>query len=445
MLEELSFVKNGEFHHSMRSPMNLLRKLFLSGAGVLLISAASLFSISCKNASDKPVIIWTSCPEFASYVEVFNASQNKIKAVVVYKEQPARTLPSGKNEEPPDIVIGPWLKNAATRKFFTPVDYLFSEQQINKAIFYPQLIDYGNISEKQYLLPVNFNLPAVIFDSKKDSIIQSKQLISLDDIRTIAGNFNAKNKSNTYTAMGFGPSWNKDFLYLIAKFEGTSFREKATSFSYNEKKMASAVNYIRNWTATQNIDTSSEQNFQFKYLYMPEYKQVTSGRCLFGYMTSNDFFALSEEHQSGISLRWIAKNDKVPVEDGIITMGLYKEARNVGKAEAFMSWFFKESTQETLLKHTADMKLDNTSFGITGGFSSIRSVNEKIYPQYYRQLVGNIPSSDFITTPNILPYRWPSLKERIILPYLSESTNTNTTTPIRTLEDRIAEWNKQYF
>jgi ABC-type glycerol-3-phosphate transport system substrate-binding protein len=428
--------------------VKLNAKSFCSTTAALFVAATLLCSAaftSCKSASDKPVIIWTSCPQFASYVELFNASQNKAKAVVVYKEQPARSLPPAKDEEPPDIVIGPWLKNSNTRKYFTPVDYLFSDQQINKSIFYPQLIEYGDINEKQYLLPVNFNLPAMIFDSKNERLMPRDHLISMDEIKTVAGNFNDKNKSDTYTSMGFGPSWEKDFLYLAAKLNGTTFREKGSSFSYEQKGLLTTVTYVREWTKARNTDTASEQNFQFKYLYMPEYKQISSGRCLFAYMTSNELFSLSNEQQSGISFRWIEQDGKVPVEDELITMGLYKGARNVTAAETFMSWFMKESTQEALLKHTADMKLDDISFGITGGFSSIRSVNEKVYPMYYRQLLGNLPSAEYLTTPSILPYRWPSLKARVIIPYLTDSTNTSSNVAVRSLEDRIAEWSKQYF
>lgn len=421
------------------------RTAFFTGA--VLVLAAAVFSLtSCGNSYEKPIIIWTNCADFASYVELFNVSQDKVKAVVVYKEQPARSLPPTKDEQTPDIIIGPWLKNTTTRKFFTPVDYLFSEQKINKSLFYPQLIEYGNINDKQYLIPVSFNLPAMVFSSKNEPLVSSdSHLITLDDIKMIAGNFNEKNKSDTYTIMGYGPSWDSEFLYLTAKLKGASFRERGSSFSWDSKAMLATVTYLKEWTTSRNTDTTSEQNFQFKYLYMPEYKQISTGKCLFAYMTSNDLFSLTNEQQSGLSFRWIEQDKKVPVEDEIITMGLYKNSRNSSAAEIFLAWFNKESTQEALLKRTANMKLDNKTFGIAGGFSSLRNVNAKTYPSYYRQLLSNIPSEDFLTTPNILPYRWPSLKKAVIIPYLSESTNTSATATPHTLEDRIAEWSKQYF
>ena len=433
-----------------RSEAPLLRwgaliSVFKFHAAVALCLGLPLLLTSCTGSTNRPVIIWTSSPELASYVELFNASQEKAKAVVVYKEHTARSLPPARDEVPPDIVIGPWLKNSNTRKLFTPLDYLFNNQYIYRALFYPQLIDYGAISEKQYLLPLSFNLPVIVYNIKNESFITNDQALTLDAIKISAGNFNVKNKNDVYTAMGFAPSWNKDFLYVASKLFGASYREKGTSFSWNEKAMFSAVTYLHDWTMAQNTDTAAEQNFQFKYLYMPAYKQVSDGRCLFAYMTSDVLFTLTEEQAQGLSFRWIYERERIPVEDAVITLGLYKHSRNVKQAEVFINWFFKEDTQTALLERTAAMKLDTRTFGIAGGFSALRNVSEKVYPVYYRQLLGNLPAAEFLTMPNILPYHWPSLQEQVIIPYLQESTSTINEGQSQTLEERITEWNKQYF
>ena len=91
------------------------------------------------------------------------------------------------------------------------------------------------------------------------------------------------------------------------------------------------------------------------------------------------------------------------------------------------------------------MKLDSVNFGIAGGFSSLHDVNEKYYPAFYRQLLGNMPPEEYLTLPNILPYRWESLKANVILPYLLDSTNTNGSKNNSTLEERITEWTKQFY
>ena len=123
----------------------------------------------------------------------------------------------------------------------------------------------------------------------------------------------------------------------------------------------------------------------------------------------------------------------------------YKNAKNVSGAEKFIGWFCKEDTQRELILRTESLKLDTINFGIAGGFSAIKSVNEKIYPSHYRQLLGNLPGEDYLVMPKILPYRWENIKQRVIIPYLTESTNTNSEKTVTPLEERISEWTKQYY
>jgi hypothetical protein len=413
---------------------------------ILSTALCSVLLASCSLKQKKPLIIWTNIAEFASYAESFNAQHDNQKAVVIYKEYPAHSLPPAKNELTPDIVVGSWLKNTSTRKYFLPLDYLFSDSIVHRTDIYQQLNEYGNIMNKQYLIPISFNVPAIVYSSKNEELINStKQTLSLDEIRSLAGSYNEKNDKDSYINMGYGPSWDSDFMYFVAKTKGTDFREKGTSFSWNQKAMISAISYMREWSASRNIDTTTEQSFQFKYLYMPKARQLTSQRCLFSYMTSDSLFTLTNEQLGELNFKWIANDDKIIVEDSIITMGLYKKSKNVKDAETFISWFMTSKTQEKLLERTASMHLDSQHFGIAGGFSSIKDVNENIYPSYYQQLLGKIPDGSLLSTPNILPYNWPLLKEKVVHPYIKDSINTNSTLKVKTLEERILEWNKQYF
>ncbi len=413
---------------------------------ILGLVFCSVLMASCSPKTKKPLIIWTNIADFASYAESFNAQYDSQKAVVIYKEYPAHSLPPAKDEQTPDIVVGSWLKNTSTRKYFLPLDYLFSDSIVHRTDIYQQLNDYGNIMNRQYLIPISFNVPAAVYSSKNEDIVDSvKQTLSLDEIRSFAGSYNKKNKAESYTNMGYGPSWDSEFMYFLAKTKGADFREKGTSFSWDQKAMITAISYMREWSTSRNTDTTTEQSFQFKYLYMPKARQLASQRCLFSYMTSDSLFTLRDEQLSSLNFKWIANNEKIIVEDSIITMGIYKKSKNLKVAEAFISWFMTSKTQEKLLERTASMHLDSRHFGIAGGFSSIKDVNENIYPLYYSQLLGKIPDGSLLTTPNILPYNWPLLKEKVVYPYLKDSINTNSTSKVKTLEERILEWNKQYF
>ncbi len=403
----------------------------------------SLTFVSCKNSRTNPVIIWTNNVEFASYVELFNAKHKDTKAVVVYKESPASSLPPAKDELAPDLVVGPWLKNSKTRKNFTPMDYLLGEQGISRSSYYNQVINYGIINEKQYLLPVSFNLPLIIYGTRNENLITTTHLISIDQMKTMAKAFNAQGSDGSFTKMGYAPSWDSDFIYEVTKLKNVSYREKGASFSWNAEEMKNTLESLKAWTTDCNADTSSEQNFQFKYLYMPKYKQVATGRCLFAYTTSDEFFKLTEMQSQGISFRWLEENMKIPVEDSIVTMGLYKKSRNTKKAEEFIGWFAREDTQRELLERTQLLKLDTITFGIAGGFSAIKSVNEKIYPLYYRSLLANLPTESYLTMPNILPPRWMNLKQRVVIPFISDGINTAEKESMG-LEERISDWTKQY-
>ena len=416
----------------------ILKTLFLAGLCLITLS-------SCSSRKDDPLVIWTNNKEFAIYIEHYNATHSNSKAILVYKEEPSRSLPPAKDEPTPDLVIGSWLKNSTTRKYFSPLDYLFQENGLNRSIFYEQIIDYGVINEKQYIIPISFNTPMIAYDARQDGNLPAKKTINLEQIKQAAISFNTLDKSQNYTAMGFAPSWDADFLYFVSKVMGASYREKGTNFSWNEDAMANTAAYLKKWTQDANRDTTTEQNFNFKYLPMPEYKQVMSGRCLFAYMTSQDFFTLLPSQSQPLGFKWIEQNGSLAIEDSIISVGLYKHAKHTKQAEQFLSWFFTEQTQIELLDLQEEMKLDTRIFGIASGFSSIAQVNEKSYTSHYPQLLGALPDAKTLTLPNILPYRWQSLKEQVIIPYLEESINTDSTKTPATLEDRIADWSKQFF
>ena len=170
--------------------MNLENKKFLAVIAALI----SLLLASCKNSGSKPLIIWTDNAEIVSYVELFNATHENISAFAVYKDEAARSLPPAKDELTPDLVVGSWLKNSATRKYFQPLDYLFQEKSLNRTLFYKQLLEYGQINDKQYLIPISFNLPAMIFSKKNEGFVESEHFLNLEQIRTFSTAFNKKNK-----------------------------------------------------------------------------------------------------------------------------------------------------------------------------------------------------------------------------------------------------------
>lgn len=395
----------------------------------------------CARENDGITVIWTDQSEFAAYAEIFNESQSRFKVSVEYKENPAEALIDGHNL--PDIVVGPWLKGERTRSRLVPVDYLFNELRINSKQFYQPLIDLGNVHGRQYLLPVSFNLTALIFSPENKILPGNDSLVSLEQVRELSGEFNLKQKG-AYAKMGFSPRWNREFLYIIAKLYDAGFEENDPLFKWDQTSLKEAVAFIRDWSANVNTSTSAEDDFEFKYLYDPPYKLVTGGRNLFSYITSGELLVLPHEKIQNLDFRWIARDGMTPVKDSIVYMGICRNARHLDGAEAFLSWFFSERTQKTLLDKSRTMRIMDRSFGISGGFSAIVAVNEKSFPLYYPSLLGHLPPTRSLAVPYILPNNWETLKNEIVIPYLTAAVETDgeKESEVESLEERIADWKK---
>ena len=90
------------------------------------------------------------------------------------------------------------------------------------------------------------------------------------------------------------------------------------------------------------------------------------------------------------------------------------------------------------------MNLGVKTFGICNGFSSLKTVNEELFPTYYKNLLGNLPTEELLQAPEPIPLRWLSIKERVVLPYLSEKSKTDIPSNLKSVEERMNDWYKQF-
>ena len=411
-----------------------------------LVFFASIFLFGCKeNNQDKRLVIWTDCPEFSQYIELFNKTHKDNSAILVYKENPALSLPAQKDEVVPDIIIGSWLRNGNTTKYFKQLDSIFDRKSINDTDFYPQLLESGKIRKTQYLLPVSFNLPAIIFSTKNSDLISEHYTLTLEQIRESASGYNVKNKDGVYSRIGFTPLSNENFLYLTTKLHKVDIRDGKNQLEWNEENLQKNIEYMREWVRTDNTSAQVEEEFAYKYLFMPYYRQVTSDRTLFAYTTSDVLFKAMNNQDLQVDYRWICEDNVIPIEDSYTMLGIYKKAKNLVGATEFITWFFQAQNQKQILDRKEALNLNTDLFGIVGGFSSIRDVNEHILPVYYTQLLSNLPPAQMLEVPQKLPVRWDSMKSSVIDVYLKQSVveeDKNNVTPIRSLE---AEWRKKVF
>jgi ABC-type glycerol-3-phosphate transport system substrate-binding protein len=402
-----------------------------------VLTAFFMVLASCGSWRSDTAVLWTDRPEFVFYAEYFNASQDRYKVEALYFESPARKL-TGSGEFP-DIMAAEWLKSASTRVLFSPLDRIFDDKEgISKSFFYPRLLSLGNIDGKQYLLPVAFNIPALVFAKNYGQSMSNPFTIEMEEIMEKGKAYNVET-NGVYTRMGFSPSWNDEFLFIIATLFNTGFRE-ASPIAWDPQALEKAMTWIQSWIAGANTSIQAEDDFAFKYLYEPAAKLVSSGRILFAYMDSSWFFTLPQERRTALDFRWIAEKESIPLDERTIYFGIHKKARARKAALAFTRWFFQTDTQRLLLESGKNKRLNETSFGISGGFSAMRTVTEQIFPQFYPSLLGHMPPESFLSPPNILPQNWMVIKERVILPYLRERIRQSNREEIRPLEKRISEW-----
>jgi putative lipoprotein len=406
----------------------------------IAVFVCSLLS-ACKNAEDSIAVIWTDRIEFISYCEAFNSAQSRYKITISYKENPADALMDA--SEQPDIVIGPWLRGDATRVKFSKLGGLLSQKKINPDIFYPLLFELGNSNGSQYLLPVSFNLPTIIFSASQKNIVKTNFTLSLEEMRELAAAYNKKNGSE-YTKMGFSPRWDTDFLYVTAQGLDVSFEETQNLFSWNDKMLQELITDTRRWSQEVNTSAAAEDEFKFKYLYDPPYTLITNGRCLFWYLPSDVLFSLNNERLKSLDYRWMNYNGKTPIQDEIIYAGICKKAKNTAAAQAFLLWFFNEESQKNLLARSQTDNMIAPSFGLAGGFSSLKNVTENIFPVYYPLLLKHLPQTDDFSAPHILPHNWLQLKREIIFPYLRDQTRMlSADEKLLSLNRRISDWYKK--
>jgi len=389
--------------------------------------------VSCND--NKTAQIWTDRPEFALYGELFNTEQNQYKVAVKYVEFPSMEI---NKQSSPDIIVASWLKNASTRLNFKSIDNFFGSKKLSRSIFYPQLLAIGRIDQKQYLLPVSFNIPALIFSKNREHYLSNQFTIDFDEIKKLSKEYNNINRG-VYTRMGFSPLWNDNFLLLTAILSGASFREEHP-LAWDSAVLERSMAFINNWTNEINTSTQAEDDFTFKYFFEPPERLVQGGRILFSYIESGDLFLLSEESKNLLDFRWVMEQNRILVTDDSVYLGIPKRVNSKKAAKAFILWFFKNENQRRILEYFKANRINENIFGICGGFSSLSLVTEQIYPLFYLELLGRMPPSEHFTHPNVLPANWFIIKERVVLPYLHDRARKEHAEEVYPLERRLADW-----
>lgn len=389
--------------------------------------------VSCKEKKSH-IVILTNRREIAPYVELFN-KENAEKAVLIYEKKL-----EGAACEKGDLLIGEYLERREMNKNYKSLDSLFDRAILREKDFYAPLLDAARENSRLFMLPVSFNLPLIMFSRENSAYIKEEYSLTIDELRKFAAAYDKIDSKGRGERLGFCPLSKAEFLYAAIKSGGVDFSLSNGNFVYNEEKLASSVRQLREWRNGK--PPSLESDFIYRYLAVNDAKQALSGRVLAVFTTSDKYFSLDEEELSNLDFRYLKVQAKIHAEEGCIMLAVAKKSRKKKVAEKFIAWFFNEKTQKELLLRHFQMKLDERDFGIAGGLSSLKKVNEDIMPSFYPDLLQNeLNEKDFdAKIPAVTD--WKTIKSKVILPFLTESVLDESDTKL--LCERYREFIRMY-
>jgi hypothetical protein len=371
----------------------------------------------CAVFHRRPLVLGTDRPELASFVEQFNALQQDLRVQLRYMSSPEEAL---RRNQGVDLLIGARLAGAGEARALEPLEDLFRAGRLARADFYAPLLAAGAPERRQVLLPLSFCLPAVVFLPYNLGETPPNLGIPLEYLRQSGGQYNQRVR-DALVREGFSPLWDPEFLLFAAELSGARFRLEPGGLGWNARALEDAVGYLRDWVRTTNGGVEAESAFAAKYLYLPPGRLLDEKRIQFYLLRSCDLMRALDEQKEEADFRWLAGPEKILVSDEILFAGVPRSSRRKSQAKAFLLWLFQGETQTRLLEISRRQRLG--VFGIAGGFSGLKSVNELVFPQYYPQLIGRIPPEELLYIPGPLPEAWPEIKSQALVPWLREAVS----------------------
>jgi hypothetical protein len=382
----------------------------------LLVVVAALGGCGVLPFRQNLVVLATDRPEMAAVVEYFNSLPSDYRVVLSYRPNPVQVLLERTRSA--DLVLGSYLNGAASRRNLEALDDLFRREQIRREDFYESLLAGGREDKRQILLPFSFNVPAVVFAPGEPLGDMPNLAVDLDYLKQKSGQFNQSVRSR-FVRVGYSPLWVPDFLFTVSSLFGVAFQEGAEgNLRWNSQALQAMQNSLSSWVVELNQGFEQDSAFARRYLYEPFPRLLDSRRILFYPTSSGELLDRLAEQDEEADFRWLRSAAGIPVTDDVLYFGIPRGTRNRRGARLFLAWIFQPETQRKLLEIKSDKRL--RGFGLAGGFSALRPVSERYYPEQYRQLLGRLPPAEMLLPPASLPSRWGELKPAVVVPWLVE-------------------------
>lgn len=389
---------------------------------VLLVCACAGLG-GCGLFRSRLVTLCTDRPEMAAYVELFNGLSPELQVMLCYHPDPAARVASRSIEA--DVVIGTGLNGLSAKRNLYPLDRLFGEEGLLREDFYAGLLDPGLHDRRQVTLPLSFRLPAVVFLTSTFRDDLPNLAVTLDYLRESGGAFNQIVRDR-HVRMGFSPLWDDRFLYHALRLGGARFRESEEGgVRWDEAGLRAGISFLRSWVEDVNGGFLSSAEFTRKYLYEPMSRLTDEKRILF-YLSDGGRLREALEAQSDLAdFRWLRGERGLLVDESVVSLAIPRSARNKWGAKIFVDWLLDEATQKRLLEVNQSKRL--STFGLAGGFSSLRRVTEGDFPQFYPLFIGRIPPAELLDFPEALPAAWETMKGEAVVPWARDFLGSGAT------------------
>ena len=371
---------------------------------LLLILVLPLLAGCPFEKADQRIVLWTDRSEFAAYAQAFNSSQEDYKVEVVYKASPAGEL-TKKNPGRWDVAVGPFLNAPEISEILMPLEPLFSDGTLDKSQFYQSALEKGGRNSHQMLLPVSFNIPAFMFQAGSIKPEFDSFALSADSFDQICLDFNKAKSRHAKSA--FSPLWNPESAFFFALL--------SEGLSAEHQNIEAGRNQVHQMIESLCGSAKEELRFREKYLYKNSLELLDSGHILFWYSDVGHFYSLPAERRRTLDFRCYQNHSgKIAVCEDMLWLGIPKKGGNLKGAVAFIKWMMDPQVQQNLILNARTM--DIRSFGLAGGFSSIKKVNTESLPKLYPFINGSIPREELIMFPAPCQPDWYAVKKDTVIP-----------------------------
>lgn len=403
---------------------------------IVLFASVILTALACTPSGNEPVTLWTSEPELTDYLTWYNANVDGPPVEVRAIDRGSGYRRLRESDTPPDLIVDRNLVKVDAPERYRSLNTIVEGR---RDAFYTPILRAGASRDTQYLLPLSFDVPAVMFAGAWSPPQDDRLSIEIETLIEAAREWNSESGGRP-VRMGYSPLWQQEFLHAALDMYGARFRSGPETLPLWSREAIDVLKGdFQSWSEENNEGPAVEDDFRSRYLVAPGNRAVQSGEAGFWFTTAARYYSLPDAETAGLDVRWLSRNGVISVGDRVLWAAIPSRASNREGAEAVLRWLSDEHAQGTMIR--AAYRSSEPSFGFASGFSTLKRVNERDLSEAAPELTGRIPVSSHLRGPDVEHALWPQMAQEAILPWLDAELRESNGT--ESLTDRLQGWIRQ--